>query len=155
ARCLAADPAQRPSAAELAAQVGALIDWTGDRTVDRTDDRAADRTDDRSENRADHRGDHRADDRTDDRADDRAAVIADPIGSAQRVAPFRTRRLARLAREAIAAGSPFAALAHCDRGLAYAPDDAELLALVAVAEAPRAAPTRRRRWPYIAGALSA
>lgn len=99
ARCLASDPAKRPTAAELASAIDTLIDWT------------------------------------DDVATERAAVIADPVGYQARVAPFRVRRMERLAREAIDAGKPFAALAYCDRGLAYAPDHAELLALVAAAEA--------------------
>jgi tetratricopeptide (TPR) repeat protein len=71
---------------------------------------------------------------TDDPASERAAVIADPMTYQQRVAPFRVRRLERQAREAIDANKPFAALAACDRGLAYAPDHAELHALVAEAE---------------------
>jgi tetratricopeptide (TPR) repeat protein len=71
---------------------------------------------------------------TDDVASERAAVIADPAGYQARVASFRVRRMERLAREAIDAGKPFAALAYCDRGLAYAPDHAQLLALVAEAE---------------------
>ena len=71
---------------------------------------------------------------TDDTAAERAAVIADPVGYQQRVAPFRLRRLERQAREAIEANKPFAALAACDRALAYAPDNADLLALVAEAE---------------------
>ena len=112
ARCLATDPAKRPSAAELASAIAAMIDWT------------------------------------DAVAAERAAVIADPAAYQARVAPFRLRRLERLAREAIDAGKPFAALAHCDRGLAYAPEHAQLLELVAAAEAatartaaPAAAPT--------------
>ena len=78
---------------------------------------------------------------TDDRAADRAAVVADPAGYQGRVAPFRIRRLERIAREAIAAGKPFAALTACDRGLAYAPDHPALLALVAEAELAAAAST--------------
>ncbi|HTJ44681.1 MAG TPA: protein kinase [Kofleriaceae bacterium] len=61
---------------------------------------------------------------TDTIGDDRAAVIADPIGYATRVAPFRARRLERLAKEAVAAKRPFAALAMLDRALAYAEDAA-------------------------------
>jgi tetratricopeptide (TPR) repeat protein len=99
ARCLASDPAKRPSAAELAASIAVMIDWT------------------------------------DDVATERAAVIADPAGYQARIASFRVRRMERLAREAIAAGKPFAALAYCDRGLAYSPDHEELLELVAAAEA--------------------
>jgi hypothetical protein len=68
-------------------------------------------------------------------AAERAAVIADPVGYQARIAAFRVRRLERLAREAIDAGKPFAALASCDRGLAYTPDHAALLALIATAEA--------------------
>jgi tetratricopeptide (TPR) repeat protein len=71
---------------------------------------------------------------TDDAATERAAVIADPVAYQQRIAPFRVRRLERVAREAIDAGKPFAALAACDRALAYAPDHPDLLALVAEAE---------------------
>jgi len=99
ARCLASEPAKRPTAAELATAVAAMIDWT------------------------------------DSVATERAAVIADPIAYQARVASFRVRRLERLAREAIDAGKPFAALAYCDRGLAYSPDHTQLLALVAAAEA--------------------
>jgi hypothetical protein len=72
---------------------------------------------------------------TDDFAGERAAAVADPAGYQARVAPFRVRRAERSAREAIAAGKPFAALAACDRGLAYAPDHASLLGIVAEAEA--------------------
>jgi hypothetical protein len=61
-------------------------------------------------------------------------VIADPAGYQARVAPLRVRRLERLAREALDAGRPFAALALCDRGLAYAPDHAGLAALVTEVE---------------------
>lgn len=104
ARCLAADPAKRPTAVELAQAIDAMIDWT------------------------------------DAPASERAAVIADPVGYQARVAPFRVRRLERLAREAIDAGKPFAAIAYCDRGLAYAPEHAGLLALVAEAEAATARP---------------
>jgi serine/threonine protein kinase len=73
-------------------------------------------------------------------AAERAAVFADAAAYQARVAPFRVRRLERLAREALAAGKSFAALAYCDRGLAYAPDHAALLALVADAEAATARP---------------
>jgi tetratricopeptide (TPR) repeat protein/tRNA A-37 threonylcarbamoyl transferase component Bud32 len=66
--------------------------------------------------------------------DERAAVIADPEGYVARVAPFRARRLERLAKEAMAARRPFAALALLDRALAYAPERAELEALVAEVE---------------------
>jgi hypothetical protein len=102
---------------------------------------------------------------------ERAAVIADPVGYQGRVAPFRVRRLERLARDEIAAGKPFAALALCDRGLAYAPEDPELHALVVTAEAETArsgaattevaaataapslpAPKVPRRWPWIVAA---
>jgi tetratricopeptide (TPR) repeat protein len=72
---------------------------------------------------------------TDAVATERAAAIADPVAYQARIAPFRVRRLERLAREAIDAGKPFAALAYCDRGLAYSPDHAKLLELVAAAEA--------------------
>ena len=72
-------------------------------------------------------------------ADERAAVVADPAGYVARVAPLRARRAERLAREALAAGRPFAALAMCDRGLAYAADRPELLALVGEIEAATAA----------------
>jgi hypothetical protein len=67
-------------------------------------------------------------------AQERAAVIADPAGYQARIAPLRVRRLERLAREALDAGRPFAALAVCDRGLAYAPDHPGLSALVAEVE---------------------
>jgi len=104
-RCLAIDPAARPSAAELAAALDAQLDWT------------------------------------DDVAGDRAAAVADPAAYQARVAPFRIRRVERLAREALASRAPFAALAHCDRGLAYTPDHPALLALVGEAEAATARPT--------------
>jgi hypothetical protein len=68
-------------------------------------------------------------------AAERAAVIADPVAYQGRVAPLRIRRLERMAREALDAGRPFAALALCDRGLAYAPDHGGLSALVAEVEA--------------------
>ncbi|HET9989557.1 MAG TPA: serine/threonine-protein kinase [Kofleriaceae bacterium] len=77
---------------------------------------------------------------SDDLATERAAAVADPIGYQARVAAFRIRRMERVAQEAIDAGVPFAALAVCDRGLAYAPDHAGLLALVAAAEAATARP---------------
>ena len=72
---------------------------------------------------------------TDAPTTERAAVVADPAGYQARIVQFRTRRVERLAREALVAGKPFVALAQCDRGLAYAPDHAALLALVAEAEA--------------------
>jgi tetratricopeptide (TPR) repeat protein len=72
-------------------------------------------------------------------ATERAAVIADPVAYAARVAPFRARRLERLAKEAVAAKRPFAALALLDRALAYTPDTAELHALVAEVETAAAA----------------
>jgi len=72
---------------------------------------------------------------TEDLATDRAAVVANPAAYVARVAPFRVRRFERLAREAIDARRPFEALAHCDRGLAYAPEHPGLLAVVAAAEA--------------------
>lgn len=99
ARCLANEPANRPTAAELASAIAAMIDWT------------------------------------DAIESERAAVIADPVGYQARVAPFRVRRMERRAREEIDAGRPFAALACCDRGLAYAPEHPQLLELVALAEA--------------------
>jgi hypothetical protein len=71
---------------------------------------------------------------TDDVASERAAAIADPIGYQARVSAFRVRRLERTAREAIDAGKPFVALATCDRGLAYVPDHAALVELIAKAE---------------------
>jgi hypothetical protein len=67
-------------------------------------------------------------------AAERAAVVADPAGYQTRIAPLRIRRLERAAREALDEGRPFAALALCDRGLAYAPDHAGLAALVAEVE---------------------
>ncbi|HEY6033330.1 MAG TPA: protein kinase [Kofleriaceae bacterium] len=89
---------------------------------------------------------------TDDAATERAAAVADPVGYQARVAAFRIRRMERVAQEALAAGVPFAALAACDRGLAYAPDHAGLLALVAAAEnataqAPARAPSPAGRAP--------
>lgn len=97
----------------------------------------------------------------DDVTVERAAVVADPVSYQARVAPFRVRRAERLAREALDANAPFVALAHCDRGLAYAPDDASLLALVARAESSTGAPVtithlaaagRRPVWPWLVGA---
>ncbi|MBL8627557.1 MAG: serine/threonine protein kinase [Myxococcales bacterium] len=105
-----------------------------------------------------------------DAAVERAALAADVAGYAARVAPRRAAQARDVARAALAAGEPFAALAACDRGLAYAPDDADLLAVVREAEqasrpaavaasapiaggAPIPAPWRRRRWA-IAGALA-
>jgi tetratricopeptide (TPR) repeat protein len=90
---------------------------------------------------------------SDDVTGERAAAVADPMGYQARVAPFRVRRVERIAREALAAGKPFVALAACDRGLAYAPEHAPLLELVASTEAAtaRAPVTRRaRRWPWVA-----
>ncbi len=107
ARCLAVDPARRPSAAELVTAIEGMIDWTDAIAVER------------------------------------AAMVTDPIGYQARVAPFRVRRLERLAREALDAGKPFVALTWCDRGLAYAPDHPELLALVARAEEATAPATAR------------
>ena len=128
-RCLAADPATRPAAAEVAAELAAMIDWADPAAL----------------------------------AEERAAVIADAAGYQARVAPFRVRRLERVAREALAAGRPFAALAACDRALAYAPQRPELEALIAEVEAKtgdrpaeKASPPSRRRWLAIAaGALAA
>jgi hypothetical protein len=80
---------------------------------------------------------------TDDLAGERAAVVADPVGYQARVAAFRIRRMERVAQDLIDAGIPFAALSACDRGLAYAPDHAGLLALVAAAEAATATATAR------------
>ena len=71
---------------------------------------------------------------TDDLLSERAAAIADPVGYQARISAFRVRRLERVAREAIEAGKPFVALAVCDRGLAYAPDHAALVELIAKAE---------------------
>ncbi len=65
---------------------------------------------------------------------ERAAVAADPLAYQQRIASFRVQRLERLAREAVDARDPFRAIALCDRGLAYAPDHAGLLAIVTEAE---------------------
>jgi hypothetical protein len=112
---------------------------------------------------------------TDDRSAERAAAVADPVGYQARIAAFRVRRLERLAREAIDAGKPFAALTCCDRGLAYLPDHPPLVELVAIAEAAaanrqsaqpavayaptvtsEAMPRRRPRWPYVvAGVVAA
>ena len=96
-RCLATDPAKRPTTVEVVAMCGRGFDWT------------------------------------DDAAAERAAVIADPIGYQRRVAPARVAGLIRAAREALAGRDLFGALRLCDRGLAYAADDAELLAIVATA----------------------
>ncbi len=66
---------------------------------------------------------------------ERATLMAAPAAYAARIAPAQARRLASEAAAALADGQPFVALAACDRGLAHAPDDAELLALVARIEA--------------------
>jgi hypothetical protein len=91
------------------------------------------------------------------------AAIADPVAYQARVAPFRVRRVERLAREALDAGKPFAVLAHCDRGLAYEPENPALAALVGEAERATAAtrdiahvdteiaPATRRRRKLIVG----
>lgn len=89
---------------------------------------------------------------------ERAAAIADPVGYVARVAPFRARRIERLAREAIERGAAFEALAACDRGLAYAPDDPALLALVRDAESgaarPAPVPPAKPLWPWwVAGVI--
>ncbi len=103
ARCLASEPALRPTASELGRALADRIDWTDA-------DPAA-------------------------HARERAAAVADPAGYQARVAPFRVRRVERLAKLALETGKPFAALACCDRGLAYAPEHPALLALVTEAEA--------------------
>src|SRR3569832_1680221 len=99
---------------------------------------------------------------TDDTATERAAAVADPLGYQARIAAFRIRRMERVAQDALAAGVPFAALAACDRGLAYAPEYAGLLALVAAAEkataqpsTPPSAPARRapRTWWWIGASV--
>ncbi|MBK9037233.1 MAG: protein kinase [Myxococcales bacterium] len=107
--------------------------------------------------------------------DERAALIAAPAAYQARVAPRQVRAAAAAAGAALAGGEPFAALAACDRGLAYAPDDAALAALVQAAEratavatapAPTAAPIaatapttvatpRRRRGPLLVAIAAA
>ncbi len=79
-------------------------------------------------------------------AEERAAVIGAPVDYQARVAPLRVARLRRLANEAVDGGHSFAALKLIDRGLAYAPDDAELRALSEAAEQAGAAavPTAQR-----------
>jgi hypothetical protein len=105
---------------------------------------------------------------SDDTVAERAAVVADPASYQARISPFRLRRIERSAREHLEAGRPFAALAACDRGLAYSPEHPPLLELVAnaevataqrapaAAEAPTAAPAVRwrERWPWFAVAAS-
>ncbi len=86
----------------------------------------------------------------DARRAERARIGADAAGYQAVVAPRLAAAAARRAEAALVAGEPFTALAQCDRGLAYVPDHAELLALVARAEAaaqapPRASP-RSGRW---------
>jgi tetratricopeptide (TPR) repeat protein len=84
-----------------------------------------------------------------DARDQRAAWFADRRGFE---AALSHRRAAELADRATAARGAFEALALIDRGLAYAPDDPRLReAATRATEA--AAPTPRRRWPWIAGAL--
>jgi len=135
ARCLATDPAKRPTAAELATALGDMIDWMADETLERTTECAA--------------------------------VVADPLAYQASVAPFRVRRVEREAREALADGKPFAALTHCDRGLAYLPEHPPLVALIAEAEAatadrPRSGPVayaisavRTRKGKIAVGAIAA
>lgn len=65
---------------------------------------------------------------------ERAALFRDPVGYQARIARFRVDRLRGEAAAAIAAGESFRALAAIDRGLAYAPGDAELLVLSERAE---------------------
>ena len=88
-------------------------------------------------------------------ATERAAAVADPAGYQARVAPFRVRRVERLAKLALEAGKPFAALACCDRGLAYAPEHPALLALVAEAEAATAPAPAPETVASAAGAIAA
>ena len=93
---------------------------------------------------------------TDDVADERAAAVADPLGYQHRVAAFQVRRAQRLAQAALEANAPFKALAFCDRGLAYAPNDPQLLALVSRSEVTtgtRPAITRPAKplWPWVVG----
>jgi len=92
---------------------------------------------------------------------ERTVVVADPIAYAARIAAARACELEAEARAALADGRPFAALAACDRGLAYAPGHAGLEAVVALAErpavavAPPAPAPSRRTWlvPVIFSAL--
>ncbi|HEY0250125.1 MAG TPA: serine/threonine-protein kinase, partial [Kofleriaceae bacterium] len=92
---------------------------------------------------------------TDQIDQERAAAIADPVGYVSRVAPFRVRRIERQAREALDRGAAFQALALCDRGLAYNPDDPALLALVRAAESGTAPAPKRARlvWPWLTAAV--
>jgi serine/threonine-protein kinase len=85
-----------------------------------------------------------------DLAGERAALAIDPTGYADRVAPRRVDLAVRDAEAALAAGDPFAASRAVDRGLAYAPAEPRLTALVdrVVTTAPEPAatsPTERRR----------
>lgn len=106
----------------------------------------------------------------DGRAAELAAVIGDPTGYQGRIAAMRVRRLQREARAAVDAGKPFEAIKHVDRGLAYAAEDATLIAIAEEAEkasapAPAAAapvpaadetqPKRVTRWLPLAGAAVA
>ncbi|HLL24766.1 MAG TPA: hypothetical protein VK427_21685, partial [Kofleriaceae bacterium] len=91
---------------------------------------------------------------TDDVTVERAAAIANPADYQARVAAFRVRRLERTAREALAAGKPFLALAHCDRGLAYTPDDATFVSLIAEAESSTAPAKRRHVWWIVGGVIA-
>ncbi len=110
-----------------------------------------------------------ADARGDDDDAARAALVAAPTDYSARVAPARVATLERDARAALADGRPFAALALCDRAMAYAPERAELVALVAEVEAATVtaaapavvapavvtdAPTRHARWPWRIGAVA-
>jgi len=93
----------------------------------------------------------------DDVATERTAAVADPSGYQARVVAFRVRRMERVAQEALASNVPFAALAACDRGLAYAPEHAGLLALVSAAEratskSPTPSPRSLRTWWIVGGA---
>jgi serine/threonine-protein kinase len=95
--------------------------------------------------------------RADGWTEERAALAADAAGFQARVAGFRVMRVKREAGEAIDRGDSFGALRVIDRGLAYAPDDAELKELAERAEAggvkAKPQPPRKRRTWLIGGAV--
>ncbi|MGE3635238.1 MAG: protein kinase, partial [Sandaracinaceae bacterium] len=91
----------------------------------------------------------------------RVSVITDAAAFAAKAGARVTEQLRREARTLIDSGRPLDAIRKLDRALAYAPDDAETLALVerassgethaAVASEPASRP--RPRWPWAAAGL--
>ena len=92
-------------------------------------------------------------------ADERARLLADPIGHAWAIRAARVAVAVRDAERALAAGDRFAATRAVERGLAYAPDEPVLRALVErVMAAPpaivAAPPPPRRRTVVWGGAIA-